>query len=75
MVVAGVRNRCIPPRREAIEWDKILDTVNAAVVIETSPLGVERLAALALSGSRTTADGSLDGAPVIPEVGFRAHRA
>src|SRR5680860_757387 len=33
--------------REAIEWDKVLDTVKSAVVVEASPLGVEMVTALA----------------------------
>jgi NADH oxidase (H2O2-forming) len=39
--------------REAIEWDKVLDTVKAAVVIEASPLGVEMVTALAHRGIET----------------------
>src|SRR4029078_6459652 len=33
--------------REAIEWDKVLDAVRAAVVLESSPLGVAMVTALA----------------------------
>jgi NADH oxidase (H2O2-forming) len=39
--------------REAIEWDKVLDTVRAAVVVEASPLGVEMVTALAHRGIET----------------------
>jgi NADH oxidase (H2O2-forming) len=39
--------------REAIEWDKVLDSVRAAVVIEASPLGVEMVTALAHRGIET----------------------
>jgi NADH oxidase (H2O2-forming) len=39
--------------REAIEWDKVLDTVKSAVVIEGSPLGVEMVTALAHRGIET----------------------
>ena len=39
--------------REAIEWDKVLDTVKAAVVVEASPLGVEMVTALAHRGIET----------------------
>ena len=39
--------------REAIEWDKVLDTVKAAVVLESSPLGVEMVTALAHRGIET----------------------
>src|SRR6185503_10308228 len=39
--------------REAIEWDKVLDTVKSAVVIEASPLGVEMVTALAHRGIET----------------------
>lgn len=39
--------------REAMEWDKILDTVNQAVVLHASPLGVEMVTALAHRGIET----------------------
>ena len=39
--------------REAIEWDKVLDTVKRAVVIEASPLGVEMVTGLAHRGIET----------------------
>ena len=39
--------------REAMEWDKVLDTVKSAVVIEGSPLGVEMVTALAHRGIET----------------------
>ena len=39
--------------REAIEWDKVLDTVESAVVVEASPLGVEMVTALAHRGIET----------------------
>jgi NADH oxidase (H2O2-forming) len=39
--------------REAMEWDKVLDTVTAAVVVEASPLGVEMVTALAHRGIET----------------------
>ena len=39
--------------REAMEWDKVLDTVKVAVVIEASPLGVEMTTALAHRGIET----------------------
>ncbi|HEY5834875.1 FAD-dependent oxidoreductase [Streptomyces sp.] len=39
--------------REAMEWDKVLDTVRAAVVVEASPLGVEMVTALAHRGIAT----------------------
>src|SRR5690606_9773578 len=39
--------------REAMEWDKVLDTVKSAVVIEASPLGVEMVTALAHRGIET----------------------
>jgi NADH oxidase (H2O2-forming) len=39
--------------REAMEWDKVLDTVKTAVVIEGSPLGVEMVTALAHRGIET----------------------
>jgi NADH oxidase (H2O2-forming) len=39
--------------REAIEWDKVLDAVRAAVVVEASPLGVEMVTALAHRGIET----------------------
>jgi NADH oxidase (H2O2-forming) len=39
--------------REAMEWDKVLDTVRAAVVVEASPLGVEMVTALAHRGITT----------------------
>ena len=39
--------------RKAMEWDKVLDTVHRAVVIEASPLGVEMVTALAHRGIET----------------------
>ena len=39
--------------REAMEWDKVLDTVKVAVVVEASPLGVEMTTALAHRGIET----------------------
>jgi NADH oxidase (H2O2-forming) len=39
--------------REAIEWDKVLDAVKRAVVVEASPLGVEMVTALAHRGIET----------------------
>ncbi len=39
--------------REAIEWDKVLDTVKSAVIVEASPLGVEMVTALAHRGIET----------------------
>ncbi len=39
--------------REAVEWDKVLDTVKSAVVVEASPLGVEMVTALAHRGIET----------------------
>jgi NADH oxidase (H2O2-forming) len=39
--------------REAMEWDKILDTVKQAVVLHASPLGVEMVTALAHRGIET----------------------
>jgi NADH oxidase (H2O2-forming) len=39
--------------REAMEWDKILDTVKQAVVVHASPLGVEMVTALAHRGIET----------------------
>jgi NADH oxidase (H2O2-forming) len=39
--------------REAMQWDKVLDTVKVAVVIEASPLGVEMTTALAHRGIET----------------------
>ncbi len=39
--------------REAIEWDKVLDTVKSAVVVQASPLGVEMVTALAHRGIET----------------------
>lgn len=39
--------------REAIEWDKVLDTVKSAVVLHASPLGVEMTTALAHRGIDT----------------------
>jgi NADH oxidase (H2O2-forming) len=36
-----------------MEWDKVLDTVRAAVVVEASPLGVEMVTALAHRGITT----------------------
>jgi NADH oxidase (H2O2-forming) len=39
--------------RAAMEWDKILDTVKHAVVVEASPLGLEMVTALAHRGIDT----------------------
>ncbi|MCA1697102.1 MAG: FAD-dependent oxidoreductase, partial [Actinobacteria bacterium] len=39
--------------RRAIEWDKVLDTVKKAVVVEASPLGVEMVTSLAHRGIET----------------------
>ena len=39
--------------RQAMEWDKVLDTVKVAVVVEASPLGVEMTTALAHRGIET----------------------
>ena len=39
--------------REAMEWDKTLDTVRSAVVIEGGPLGAEMVTALAERGIET----------------------
>jgi NADH oxidase (H2O2-forming) len=39
--------------REAMEWDKVLDTVRSAVVLEASPLGTEMVTALAHRGIET----------------------
>jgi NADH oxidase (H2O2-forming) len=39
--------------RQAMEWDKILDTVKTAVVYEASPLGLEMVTALAHRGIET----------------------
>lgn len=39
--------------REAMEWDKVLDTVKSAVVVEATPLGVEMVTALAHRGIET----------------------
>ena len=39
--------------RRAMEWDKVLDTVNRAVVVEASPLGLEMTTALAHRGIET----------------------
>jgi len=39
--------------RKAMEWDKILDSVRVAVVVEASPLGVEMVTALAHRGIET----------------------
>jgi NADH oxidase (H2O2-forming) len=39
--------------RKAIEWDKVLDEVSKAVVVEASPLGVEMVTALAHRGIET----------------------
>jgi NADH oxidase (H2O2-forming) len=39
--------------REAIEWDKVLDSVRSAVVVHASPLGVEMVTALAHRGIET----------------------
>jgi NADH oxidase (H2O2-forming) len=39
--------------RRAMEWDKVLDTVEAAVVIHATPLGLEMVTALAHRGIET----------------------
>jgi NADH oxidase (H2O2-forming) len=39
--------------RAAMEWDKVLDTVKRAVVVEASPLGLEMVTALAHRGIET----------------------
>jgi NADH oxidase (H2O2-forming) len=39
--------------RKAMEWDKVLDTVTQAVVVEASPLGLEMVTALAHRGIDT----------------------
>ena len=39
--------------RRAIEWDKVLDGVHAAVVVEASPLGLEMVTALCHRGIQT----------------------
>lgn len=39
--------------REAMEWDKVLDQVRSAVVVQASPLGVEMVTALAHRGIET----------------------
>lgn len=39
--------------REAMEWDKVLDQVRSAVVLEATPLGVEMVTALAHRGIDT----------------------
>ena len=39
--------------REAMEWDKVLDTVKSAVVLEAGPLGLEMVTALAHRGIET----------------------
>ncbi len=39
--------------RQAMEWDKVLDTVKAAVVDEATPLGAEMVTALAHRGIET----------------------
>lgn len=39
--------------RRAMEWDKVLDTVKAAVVVHASPLGLEMVTALAHRGIET----------------------
>ncbi|WP_028931674.1 FAD-dependent oxidoreductase [Pseudonocardia asaccharolytica] len=39
--------------RRAMEWDKVLDTVKKAVVVEASPLGAEMVTALAHRGVET----------------------
>jgi NADH oxidase (H2O2-forming) len=39
--------------RAAMEWDKVLDTVKRAVVVEASPLGLEMVTALAHRGIDT----------------------
>ncbi|MCW2788684.1 MAG: CoA-disulfide reductase [Aeromicrobium sp.] len=39
--------------RQAMEWDKVLDTVKSAVVCESTPLGLEMVTALAHRGIKT----------------------
>ncbi len=39
--------------RRAMEWDKVLDSVKKAVVVDASPLGVEMVTALAQRGIET----------------------
>lgn len=39
--------------RRAMEWDKVLDSVRSAVVLEASPLGLEMVTALAHRGIET----------------------
>src|SRR5262245_14194403 len=39
--------------RRAMEWDKVLDTVKVAVVVDASPLGLEMITALAHRGIET----------------------
>ena len=39
--------------RRAMEWDKVLDSVKAAVVVEATPLGLEMVTALAHRGIET----------------------
>lgn len=39
--------------REAMEWDKVLDSVTSAVVLEAGPLGLEMVTALAHRGIQT----------------------
>lgn len=39
--------------REAMEWDKVLDSVRSAVVLEAGPLGMEMVTALAHRGIET----------------------
>jgi NADH oxidase (H2O2-forming) len=39
--------------REAMEWDKVLDSVSSAVVLEAGPLGLEMVTALAHRGIET----------------------
>ena len=39
--------------RRAMEWDKVLDSVKTAVVVEASPLGLEMVTALAHRGIET----------------------
>jgi NADH oxidase (H2O2-forming) len=39
--------------RQAMEWDKVLDTTKVAVVVEASPLGLEMVTALAHRGIET----------------------
>lgn len=39
--------------REAMEWDKVLDNVKTAVVLEATPLGMEMVTALAHRGIET----------------------